>query len=86
MQYWILKQHEYPIIAKMTRDHLAIPATSAASERTFSTVGNIITKNRNRLSTDTTRYLISLRGWGMMPPPEDDNGELEGLLASDEGG
>ena len=48
----------------MARDHLAIPATSAASKCVFSVSGDIITKKRNRLSADNTRRLLCLQGLG----------------------
>jgi hypothetical protein len=37
------------IIAQIARDHLAVPAASAASERVFSQGADIVTKKRNRL-------------------------------------
>jgi hypothetical protein len=47
LKYWLAKQYMYPIVAQIARDHLAIPATSAASERVFSNGSDIITKKRN---------------------------------------
>jgi len=41
---------------------LAIPATSAPTERLFSTAGRTITAERNRLSPDMADALIFLRG------------------------
>jgi hypothetical protein len=41
---------------------LAIPATSAPSERVFSVAGNIVNKKRVRLKPDTVDLLIFLRG------------------------
>jgi hypothetical protein len=58
---WLGKQYEYPIIAKIAQDHLAISATSAPSERLFSTGGDIIIKKRNRLAPGTVRELLCLR-------------------------
>lgn len=50
IQFWASKAYNYPIMAQMARDYLAIPATSAASERVFSNSADIITSKRNRLS------------------------------------
>jgi len=61
LKYWAAKQYQYPVVAKIARDYLAIPATSAASERIFSNGSDIITKKRNRLSPSTVRYLLCLR-------------------------
>lgn len=30
LRYWSAKQYQYPTMARIARDHLAIPATSAA--------------------------------------------------------
>jgi hypothetical protein len=75
LKYWAAKQYQYPIIAAIARDHLAIPATSAPSERVFSNGADILTKKRNRLSPETLRYLLCLRDWGHIP--EGDESEAE---------
>jgi hypothetical protein len=54
-KYWASKEYELLIIAQIARDHLAIPATSAASECVFSVGGNIVTKKKNKLSASNTR-------------------------------
>ena len=50
LKYWASKEYEYPIIARIARYRLAIPATLAVSESVFSISSNIITKKRNKLS------------------------------------
>ena len=50
LKYWAAKQYQYLIVARIARDYLAIPATSAPSERVFSNGADILTKKRNRLS------------------------------------
>ena len=57
----------------MARDHLAIPAMSAPSERVFSSGGNVVTKNRNRLSGDSVREIVCLRDWGVITEEDDDS-------------
>jgi hypothetical protein len=42
---------------------LAILATSASIERTFSISNNMITKNRNRLALKTVKHLTLLKSW-----------------------
>src|SRR5450432_393723 len=69
--YWASKEYEFPIVARMARDHLAIPATSAPSEYVFSVGSDIITKKRNRLGGDNTRRLLCLRDWGVLEEAED---------------
>ncbi|KFZ15546.1 hypothetical protein V501_02660 [Pseudogymnoascus sp. VKM F-4519 (FW-2642)] len=75
LKYWAAKQYQYPIIAAIARDHLAIPATSAPSERVFSNGANILTKKRNRLSPETLRYLLCLRDWGHILDTEESEAE-----------
>jgi hypothetical protein len=47
-KYWASKEYEFPIIARIARDHLAILATSAASECVFSIGGDIVTKKKEQ--------------------------------------
>jgi len=47
----------------MARRYLAIPATSASIERTFSIRSNIISKSRNRLEPETVKKIVLLRSW-----------------------
>lgn len=46
----------------MARRYLAIPATAASLERTFS-IGSIITKLRNQMSPATAKQRILLKSW-----------------------
>jgi hypothetical protein len=77
LKYWASNEYEFPIIARIARDHLAIPATSAASERVFSIGGDIITKKRNRLGASNTRRLLCLRDWGVLEEEADDGSDVE---------
>ena len=47
----------------MARRYLAIPATSASVERTFSIGSNIISKSRNRLEPETVKRIVLLKSW-----------------------
>ena len=60
------REKEFPIIAQMARDHLAIPATSAALECVFSSGSDLITKKRNQLGGDNIRRLLCMRSWGVL--------------------
>lgn len=57
------KEHEtiYPTIAKVAKNILCIPASSASSERVFSTAGNIVTSKRNRLNAKNVSTLVFLK-------------------------
>jgi len=50
LEWWRLKQQQYPLSAKVALRLLAIPATSAPSERVFSIAGITIAKERSRLN------------------------------------
>jgi hypothetical protein len=60
-QYWKAKQFEFPIISKLARDFLAIPATSASSECVFSVGSDVVTKKRNRLVGNSVRMIMCLK-------------------------
>lgn len=61
--WWNAHKEEYPRLAKMARDYLAIMATSVPCENLFSIAGATITKKRNRLSTDSVRAFLCLKSW-----------------------
>lgn len=61
--WWRTNEAEYPVLAIMARDWLAVPASSVPCEQLFSLAGNTITKNRNSLSPDTARSLLCLKSW-----------------------
>jgi hypothetical protein len=61
LRYWASKEYEFPTIARIARDHLAILATLATSKSVFSHGGDIITKKWNRLGICNTRRLLCLR-------------------------
>ena len=63
LDYWKLNSNRFPILSILARRFLAIPATSASIESTFSIGNNIITKSRNRLSSTTIKELILLKSW-----------------------
>lgn len=57
LDWWRIKENKYPNVWKLARCVLAIPATSAPSERVFSAAANIVNKKRKR----TTDLLIFLQ-------------------------
>lgn len=60
LEWW--KQHElnFPLVARLAKKYLCIPATSSSSERAFSASGNIITCKRSCLKPDTVEQLVFL--------------------------
>lgn len=71
-EYWRLSKDKYPILFLIAKDYLAIPPTSVPSESTFSKVGDIVTKKRNRLLPDTIKKLIILKCLGIAIDEEDE--------------
>jgi len=52
--------HLFPWMGVLARHVLAIPATSAAPERLFSTAGNVMTKKHSRLTCDNMEEIVCL--------------------------
>lgn len=46
-EWWATREKRYPALAELARKYLCIPATSASSERVFSTAGNVVNSKRN---------------------------------------
>jgi hypothetical protein len=63
MNWWKNHAETYPNLSRMARDYLAIPATSASSERLFSSGSNLITAKRNNLNEDTIQAHECLKSW-----------------------
>lgn len=53
LTWWRANRDRYPELSRLARIFLAIPATSVPSEQLFSTAGDVLTKKRNRLASDS---------------------------------
>ncbi|CAI5947333.1 unnamed protein product [Closterium sp. NIES-64] len=62
LEYW-RSATNMQTLRRMARDYLAIPATSASSERVFSLGRNLISWKRHRLASRRTRASMILRSW-----------------------
>ena len=60
LEWWQKNEFKYPNVAKLARAVLCIPATSAPSERVFSTAGRTISAERSRMLPDNAADLIFL--------------------------
>ena len=56
--WWCRHPFAYPTLARLAKKYLAIPASSAASERVFSAAGNAVTKKRSKLQDDPVDALV----------------------------
>lgn len=61
--YWRVKTLTWPRLSRMARDYLAIPATSASSERSFSVGRHLLGLYRHRLRSQTMEACVCLRSW-----------------------
>ena len=50
LKWWKRHERVLPLLSNIAKRVLAIPASSAKSERVFSTGGNVVTKKRNSLA------------------------------------
>lgn len=65
--WWCKNENRFPILSKLARKYLAIPATSTPSERLFSDAGNIMTVRRTSLLPSTFEHLLFLkRNWSLV--------------------
>jgi hypothetical protein len=62
LEWWKLHHAQFPNVWKLAQRILAIPATSAPSERVFSAAANVVNKKRVQLKPETVDLLIFLRG------------------------
>ena len=46
LKFWKVKESSYPVLSRLAKKYLAIPATSVEAERRFSDLGNLLNKRR----------------------------------------
>ena len=59
--WWQARQDKFPFLSKYAKRLLGVPATSVASERVFSTAGDVVTAQRACLSGDQVDMLVFLK-------------------------
>jgi hypothetical protein len=74
--WWKANCHRFPDLARIARDYMSIPASSAPSEQLFSRAGDIISKKRNRL-VESSGPLLLVKSWLHWPEVEEWEIELE---------
>lgn len=50
LEWWKLHEKEYPVLAQIAKIYLAIPASQATTERSFSRAGRICSEDRTSLT------------------------------------
>jgi hypothetical protein len=63
LNFWNSKKDDYPLLCKLVKKYFCLQASSTTPERGFSDMGNIITKLRNSLSTETVSQLVVLKSY-----------------------
>jgi hypothetical protein len=76
LEIWKKLQTQYPNLARMARDVLAVPIASVTPERVFSMARDVIPSKRNRLDADRIKDIMISKYWLQK---EDDNDSLEDL-------
>lgn len=61
LKWWNLNSNSFPVLAKMARVYLAIPASSAPSERSFSSAGLTLSQRRRHLHADRVSRLVFMK-------------------------
>ena len=63
LNWWSRRTSKYLVLSHISRDVLAIPISSVASESAFSTVGRILDPFRSSLNPTTVEALICAQNW-----------------------
>jgi hypothetical protein len=63
MEYWRSRERDWPELAQMAYDFLAIPAMSSECERVFSSCSKQTTAQSSRLSGKTLWHQECLKNW-----------------------
>ena len=61
LAWWRENKNDFPLLSYMAKRYLCVPGTSVASERVFSTAGDIITAKRSCLTPGHVNELLFLQ-------------------------
>ena len=61
MTWWKQKEPLFPRVARLARKFLALPASSAPSERIFSKMNAVVDKRRASLDPDRVERLVFIK-------------------------
>lgn len=56
--WWKAKELKYPILSKLAKGYLCVPATSVASERVFSSAGDLVSAQRSCLGGHVDKLIF----------------------------
>lgn len=63
LTWWKISSPKLPVLAKMARDVLAVPATTIASESAFSVGGGVIDETRSSLLPEIVETIVTTSDW-----------------------
>ncbi|KAJ4768973.1 Zinc finger BED domain-containing protein DAYSLEEPER [Rhynchospora pubera] len=63
LSWWKMKAPRFPVLAQLTRDILAVPISTVASESAFSTSGRVLSQVRSSLSDESIEALLCAQDW-----------------------
>jgi len=63
LEWWSQNASRYPIVSRIAKDLLTIPASTVASESAFSAGKRVITDRRSRLSDESVEASVCLKDW-----------------------
>ena len=63
LKWWDVNSANYPVLGRIARDVLAVPASTVASESAFSTCGRVVTDHRSSLGAETVEALMCYGDW-----------------------
>ncbi|KAJ1696776.1 hypothetical protein LUZ63_005288 [Rhynchospora breviuscula] len=85
LAWWKLKVAKYLILSQLTRDVLAVPISTVASESAFSMSGRVLSPVRNSLNDESVEALLCAQDWLRASISEKGENFGDPLWAIDEG-
>jgi len=59
-KFWFIKMKDWPLLSSLIIGYLSVPVSGAEVERSFSSLFNILSDKRRRLTTDNLKNLLFL--------------------------
>ena len=76
LKFWHDQSSTFPRLSMLARAILCVPASSASSERAFSTAGRVLEARRNRLNPGTVDSILFLHSEGKAIDVDDDDDDV----------